>query len=45
MLENVWEWVQDWCGDYLGGAVTDPQFRPEGTIDFVHPQDAEAPLL
>ena len=24
MLGNVWEWVQDWKGDYPGGTVTDP---------------------
>ena len=25
MHGNVWEWVEDWGGDYSGGAVTDPQ--------------------
>ena len=24
MLGNVWEWVEDWKGDYPGGRVTDP---------------------
>ena len=25
MLGNVWEWVEDWHGEYPGGAVTDPE--------------------
>jgi len=25
MLGNVWEWVEDWHGDYPGGSVTDPR--------------------
>lgn len=25
MLGNVWEWVDDWHGDYPGGSLTDPR--------------------
>jgi len=25
MLGNVWEWTQDWMGDYSAGSQTDPQ--------------------
>ena len=31
MLGNVREWVQDWHGDYPGGAVTDPRGPGSGS--------------
>ena len=31
MLGNLWEWVQDWGGDYPGGSVTDPAGPESGT--------------
>ena len=27
----MWEWVQDWYGDYPGGTVTDPQSPVSGS--------------
>ncbi|MCP3871077.1 MAG: SUMF1/EgtB/PvdO family nonheme iron enzyme, partial [Gammaproteobacteria bacterium] len=29
---NVWEWVQDWKGDYPSGSVTDPKGPSSGSL-------------
>jgi formylglycine-generating enzyme required for sulfatase activity len=35
MHGNVWEWVQDWHGGYLGEAQVDPQGRPNGVTRMI----------
>jgi formylglycine-generating enzyme required for sulfatase activity len=31
MQGNVWEWVQDWKGDYAGSPATDPRGPSSGS--------------
>ncbi len=35
MIGNVYEWVADWSGSYLGGSVTDPTGPSSGTVGVI----------
>jgi formylglycine-generating enzyme required for sulfatase activity len=44
MHGNVWEWVQDWYGDYPGGSVTNPTGATSGSHWVARGGSFDAPI-
>ncbi len=45
MHGNVWEWVQDWYGDYPTGQVTDPTGASSGSVRVRRGGSWDAPAI